>query len=187
MGTLGDTLTRRRRGAGGLLLLALLVVLMAAPLLRHRDATHPLAASQLADFCPFMPSPPADLVGLAMEPTKDPAAATCNIVKPDGNVRLWASLISTRQASLQQPTRTSTLYTRWIAEARASGATEYREMAGAWTQAAAFRQGVVAMAVIEDHGVMLVLMANGLDVDTLAAYAAKVADAARAPAVAPSP
>ena len=178
MGQLRDELTRKRRG-GGLLLVLLLAALAALPLLRHRDATHPLSGSQLVDLCPYLPSPPADLVGLQMRSMHGQHVATCNFETDGGGVELFVSLTSTRQASLHEPVRISRLYENWVAESRASGAEVYRDLPGPWRAASAWRHAGVANVVVDDHGILLVMTSRTLSPEVLAAYALKVSGALR--------
>jgi hypothetical protein len=181
MGQLRDELGKRRWAGGGLMLVALLSVLLLAPVWRNRDIDHPLSAAQGLDLCPLLPVPPApfDVAG-RRGPATIAEGSICTLKLPDGAGFLRVSLVSTRDASSGGGAqRTRKVFDTWLKEVIVSGASEVREQPGAWAMASSYRLGNDHQMLVEDHGVMLVLVSNRLDADALSAYARAVQTALR--------
>lgn len=171
MGHLGETLSRKRRGGGGLLLLVLLVVLLVVPLWRHRAVDHPLAGRDRLDACQLLEPLPPTLASLRTRAGTD----TCDLLDPDGASVLSVGLSSNRSVAGGSNAGTAQVYSTWIKEVRASGATEIQEQPGPWKAATSYRLGASRQLLIEDGGVLIVLSTPLLEIPDLVDYAQDLA------------
>jgi len=165
-----ETLAKRRPSGGGLFLLVLLAALLAFPLWQARDVDHPLASREHFDVCGLLPAPPAGLASLQRRPGAD----RCDIVDGAGATVLSVGLTSQRGNGPGSP-RLREVYATWLKEVRASGAVELREEPGPWRSATSYRMGTHHELLVEDGGLMIVLVSDRLEAPALVSYAGTLA------------
>ncbi|MEO8161392.1 MAG: hypothetical protein ABI588_08215 [Arenimonas sp.] len=177
--SLGETLSRRRWGGAGAMLLILLALLLAVPVLRDRGLDHPLAGSQRTDLCPLLPAPPPALGRLrALPHPRGGNSATCNYFDSPGQPILTVELSSTRQLSLDSPTRTQDEFRKQMDRVMV-GYGSRGEVAGNWAMAGSWHAGKTQSLLFEDRGVLVLLESLALDASALAQHARKVQEALR--------
>lgn len=167
MERIGDSLSRKRFGGGGLFLLLLLLALLLVPLLRDSDVDHPLAGRELLDVCALLAPLADDLARLQPRPGN----GNCDLLDRDGQVVLTIGLSSNRSVAAGSRHGTTEMYATWVKEVAVSGATEMRELPGPWRSATGYRQGSSWQLLVEDGGLLIVLMSPRLEHDALLARA----------------
>ena len=169
-----DSLVKRRPSGSGLFLLVLLAALLAFPLWRTRDVDHPLASREHFDVCGLLPPLPAELEGMQRRSGPD----RCDVVDSAGATVLGIGLVSQRSSGAGSA-HLREAYATWLKEVRASGAVDIREEAGPWRSASSYRSGAHHEVLVEDGGLMIVLLSDRLESSALVAYAATLARALR--------
>lgn len=175
MGRIGDSLSRKRLGGGGLFLLLLLTALLVAPLLRKRGVDHPLASRDHLDVCALVTPVLPELASLKSRAGAD----QCEWLDAGDKPVLSVGLSSNRSIAGGSNHGTAAMYATWIKEVVASGATEVHEQAGPWTSATAYRLGDSRQVLVDDGGLLIVLMSSQQDEATLLAQAKTLAPALR--------
>lgn len=171
MADLGETLSRKRRGGSGLLLLVLLIILLVVPLWRHRAVDHPLAGKDRLDACHLLAPLPPTLASLKTRAGTD----NCELLDPDGASVLSVGFSSNRSVAGGSNAGTAQMYSTWVKEVRASGATEMQEQTGPWRAATSYRLGTSRQLLIEDGGLLIVLTTPLLETSDLVDYAQELA------------
>jgi hypothetical protein len=174
MALLRDELGKRRWSGGGLVLLVLLCPLLFWPLLANRDINHPLSSVLSVDLCPLLPEPPPLQNAKWQLPVTGSNPSICEFHGTDSDAHLTVMLTTTRQLSVGGAQRTSKFFETWMKEVVVSGATDAHDQPGDWAAASSYRTGVDNAVLVEDHGVMLYMVSNQIDSETLVSYARAV-------------